>query len=178
MYSSEHRRPTDPVPCGERFIPYTGTTTHPPSPVGLLPKQRPPARPPPTLAGRKNRKREGTAATHPGTPHGGTCANNQRRISRTRGVGVLSYRSGAAPGGAVGDGPPTTNRRGERKRAPWRAVLPSLLPLGATPSADPDRVGYKGLLLRGVRALAYARRPAVGETPPSPPPACTPSSGL
>ena len=85
-------------------------------------------------------------------------------------MGVLSYRSGAAPGGAVGDGPPTTNRRGERKRAPWRAVLPSLLPLGATPSADPDRVGYKGLLLRGVRALAYARRPAVGETPSFPSP--------
>ena len=90
-------------------------------------------------------------------------------------MGVLAYRAGAAPGDAVGDGPPTTNRRGERKRAPWRAVLPSLLPLGATPSADPDRVGYKGLLLRGVRALAYARRPAVGETPPSPPPASSSS---
>ena len=58
--SSEHRRPTDPVPCGERFSPYTGTTTHTP-PLRRPSTKTAAARPPAAdLGGKKKwKKRHG-----------------------------------------------------------------------------------------------------------------------
>ena len=176
MNSSGHRRPTHPVPCGARFP--------------LIPAL--PRLPPPPSAFYQN-----AAARTPAADLGGKQKNieNKARLRHTRGrrMGVPALMPATHKPDPGCGGPVLPVRSGPRGRRRGRAPndeasrraeagpLEGRPPLSPSPRGDPQRgpgpCRLKSLLLRGVRALAYARRPAVGETP-SFPPVSTPSSGL
>ena len=119
----EHRRPTNPVPCGTRPD-HTGHYQRNHPPVGLLPGKTAAARPP--VADRDGMEKNGIKPAHgdqgcdtPGDAAWGKPAIRPATRKRTRG-GVLSYRPGAVPGGALvrGAAPP---RDDSTRRGSWRA---------------------------------------------------------